>query len=55
MIIFGTENAPGFSIMQDGEVISLSNRSGYIEIDKDQLLVLLAVTRKWAEKGEPIE
>jgi len=55
MTIFDTENAPGFRVMQDGEVISLSNRSGYIEIDKEQLLALLAVTRKWAEKGEPIE
>lgn len=55
MTIFDTENAPGFSLLQDGEVISLSNRSGYLEIDKEQLLVLLAVTRKWAEQGEPIE
>ena len=55
MTIFDTENAPGFSVMQDGDVISLSNNSGYMEMDKDQLLALLAATRKWAEQDEPIE
>lgn len=55
MTIFDTENAPGFSVMQDGDVISLSNKSGYMEMDKDQLLALLAATRKWAEQDEPIE
>lgn len=54
MTVFETENAPGFEVLQDGDVISLSNRGGYIEIDRDQLLVVLALTRHWADTGEPI-
>lgn len=54
MIIFDTENASGFEVAQDGEVISLCNKGGYIEIDREQLLSLLALTRHWAETGEPI-
>jgi len=54
MTIFETENAPGFEVLQDGEVISLSNKGGYLEMDKDQLLALFAMARGWAEKGQPI-
>jgi len=55
MMIFETENTPGFEVFQDGEVISLSNKGGYIEIDRDQLLSLLVLARHWAETGEPIQ
>lgn len=54
MTIFETENASGFEVVQDGEVISLSNKGGHIEIDREQMLSLLALTRNWAETGEPI-
>ena len=54
MYIFETENAPGFDVLQDGEVISLSNKGGYMEMDRDQLLALFAIARDWAEKGEVI-
>lgn len=55
MAVFETENAPGFEVLEDGGGISLSNRGGYIEIDRDQLLALLALTRHWADTGEPIQ
>ncbi len=54
MYIFETENAPGFEVLQDGEIISLSNKGGYMEIDRDQLLALFAIARNWAERGEVI-
>ncbi|WP_300004224.1 hypothetical protein [uncultured Cedecea sp.] len=54
MLIFETENAAGFEVLQDGEIISLSNKGGYIEMDKDQLLALLAMAVGWAENGEPL-
>lgn len=54
MTIFETENAPGFEVLQDGEVISLSNRGGYMEMDKDQLLALIAMALGWAENGESL-
>ena len=54
MYIFETENAPGFDVLQDGEVISLSNKGSYMEMDRDQLLALFVIARNWAEKGEVI-
>lgn len=52
MLIFGTENAIGFEVLQSGELIFLSNENNSICMDKEQLLILLAITRAWAEKGE---
>lgn len=54
MKIFDTENATGFEVSQNGDMLSLSNKGGYIEMDREQLLSLLALTRHWAETGEPI-
>jgi len=55
MFISATENAAEFIVRQGTEVISLFNRSGYIDIDRGQLLELLAATREWAETGESTE
>lgn len=55
MLIFATENAIGFEILESGELISLSNINGTIQMDKEQLLALLAMARPWAEKGHPLK
>ncbi|GAA0468205.1 MULTISPECIES: hypothetical protein [Tatumella] len=54
MQIFDTEHAIGFKIEQDGELIFLINKNGHIAMDKEQLLALLAMTRSWAEEGQPL-